>query len=158
MSQTVDLESNAILNDVRAFSSVRTRRILAFMVDFTIVLLLLIPAAIVVGILGVITFGLGWLLYAALLPLVAILYVGFTMGSGSQATIGMRLFGIRLMRLDGAPVDSVFAVLHAVLFWASIATLTPLVLLFSLFTRRKELLHDYLLGTVVIRNIHDLKA
>lgn len=152
MSQTIDYDYTEKLNDVRAYSGVRTRRIFAFLVDFTIVLLLLAVAAVLVAILGVITLGLGWLLYAILPPLVAIVYVGFTMGSPAQATPGMRLFDIRVVRLDGVPVDAVFAVLHAVLFWASVSILTPLVLLFSLFARRKELLHDYLLGTVVVRN------
>ena len=103
-------------------------------------------------ILGLLTLGLGWALYAVMLPLIAILYIGFTMGGRAQATLGMRLFDIRVARLDGQAVDPVLAVLHGVLFWASVSLLTPLVLLVSLFTRHKELLHDYLLGTVVVRN------
>jgi uncharacterized RDD family membrane protein YckC len=37
-----------------------------------------------------------------------------------------------------------------VLFYASVALLTPLVLLVSLFTDRKRLLHDLLLGSVIV--------
>ena len=153
MSQTADMNTDqAIVNDVRAYRGVRTRRIFAFLVDYAIVLALAVPAAIVVAILGLLTLGLGWALYAVMLPLIAIFYIGFTMGGRAQATLGMRLFDIRVSRLDGVAVDPVLAVLHGVLFWASVSLLTPLVLLVSLFTRHKELLHDYLLGTVVVRN------
>lgn len=152
MSQTAQFSATGDpLNDVRAYQGVRTRRIFAFLVDYAIVLALAVPAAILVAILGVLTLGLGWALYAVLLPLIAIFYVGFTMGGSAQATPGMRLFDIKVARLDGQPVDPILAVLHAVLFWASVSFLTPFVLLFSLFTRHKELLHDYLLGTVVAR-------
>ena len=81
MSQTADVNTNqAIVNDVRAYRSVRTRRIFSFLVDYAIVLALAVPAAIIVAILGLLTLGLGWALYAVMLPLIAILYIGFTMG------------------------------------------------------------------------------
>jgi uncharacterized RDD family membrane protein YckC len=41
---------------------------------------------------------------------------------------------------------------HAVLFWVSISFLTPLVLLIGLFNGRRRLLHDIILGTVVINS------
>ena len=152
MSRTVELTpDNALVNDVRAYRGVRTRRILAFLVDYTLVLALSVPVAIVIAVFGLLTLGLGWMLYAVMLPPVAIFYIGYTMGGRSQATPGMRLFDVKVARLDGQSVDPVLAVLHGVLFWASVSLLTPLVLLVTLFTRRKELLHDYLLGTVVVR-------
>jgi uncharacterized RDD family membrane protein YckC len=39
-----------------------------------------------------------------------------------------------------------------VLFWVSISFLTPLVLLVGLFNGRRRLLHDIILGTVVINS------
>jgi len=39
-----------------------------------------------------------------------------------------------------------------VLFWVSISFLTPLVLLIGLFNGRRRLLHDIVLGTVVINS------
>ena len=155
MSDTADIRPDFVretaLDEMRAYEGVRTRRVVAFLADYTAILLLSIPAAIVIGLLGVVTLGLGWMLYAFLLPAIAILYVGFTMGGTAQATPGMRLAGIRMSRLEGQPIDPVYAVLHAVLFWASCSVLTPLVLLIALFTRRKQMLHDYLLGTVAVR-------
>jgi len=42
--------------------------------------------------------------------------------------------------------------MHAVLFWISISFLSPLVLLVGLFNSRRRLLHDVVLGTVIINN------
>nr|WP_246753834.1 RDD family protein [Jiella flava] len=136
----------------RAYRGVRTRRMFSFVVDYTIVLLLSVPAAIVVFLLGMLSFGLAWGLYAILLPVIAVLYLAFTMGGSNQATPGMRLAGVRVARLDGGRVDPPLAVLHGVLFWAANAVLTPFVLLVGLFTPRKQLLHDLLLGTVIVRD------
>lgn len=140
------------LNDVRAYDGVRTRRVFAFCIDYLIVALLLIPFAIVVFLLGVITLGLGWALFSILAPAVALIYVWNTLGGRNQATTGMRMMGIRLARLDGKPVDGLLAVVHTVLFWAGNVILTPLILLVSLFADRKRTLHDLLLGTVVMRD------
>ena len=139
------------LDDVRLYDGVRRRRILAFCIDYAIVLLLLIPVSVIVGFLGIITLGLGWMLFGMLTPLIALVYVFLTMGSSRQATLGMRAMSIRLERLDGGRVDGVLAVVHSVLFWAGNVILTPLILLASLFIDRKRTLHDLLLGTAVIR-------
>ena len=140
------------LDAPRLYDGVRSRRIFGFIADYTFILLLSIPAAVLVGLLGILTLGLGWMLYGILLPLIAVLYVGFTMGGSAQATPGMRLAGVHIERLGGGSVDPTLAILHGVLFWASNAVLTPFVLLVGLFTPRKQLLQDLLLGTVVVRN------
>lgn len=139
------------LDDVRAYDGVRTRRVLAFCIDYLIVGLLMIPFAIVIFFLGILTLGLGWALFGVLFPIVAIVYIWSTLGGPNQATTGMRMMNIRLDRLDGMPVDGLLAVLHGVLFWAGNVILTPLILLVTLFSDRKRALHDLLLGTVVSR-------
>lgn len=139
------------LDDWRVYEGVRTRRIVAFLIDYAIVALLVIPFAILVGIFGIVTLGLGWALFSILVPAVALSYIWTTMGSPKQATVGMRMMGIRLERLDGKPVDGLLAVLHSVLFWATNVVLTPLILLATLFLDRKRTVHDLLLGTVVAR-------
>ncbi|PBB32245.1 RDD family protein [Mesorhizobium sp. M1A.F.Ca.IN.020.06.1.1] len=139
------------LEDTRAYRGVRTRRVFAFILDYFFVALLTIPFAILVALLGLLTFGLGWALFSVLLPAVAILYIWNTLGSRDQATAGMKIMGIRLERLDGTRIDGLTAVVHSVLFWAGNVTLTPLVLLVTLFSDRKRTLHDLLLGTVVTR-------
>jgi uncharacterized RDD family membrane protein YckC len=52
----------------------------------------------------------------------------------------------------GAPGYFVLGAAHAVLFWLSVSVLTPLVLLIGLFNGRRRLLHDIVLGTVVINS------
>jgi uncharacterized RDD family membrane protein YckC len=140
------------LDDISAYDGVRTRRVFAFLLDYLIVGLLSIPFAILVALLGLLTFGLGWALFGILVPAVALIYVWSTLGGRNQATTGMRMMGIRLDRLDGRPVDGLLAVVHSVLFWAGNVVLTPFILLVSLFADRKRTLHDLLLGTVVTRS------
>lgn len=140
------------LTNYALFDGVRTRRIFAFLIDYAIIFMLTIPAAIIIAILGVLTLGLGWMLYAIIFPLVALSYVAYTMGGEQQATLGMRAMNIRLMRLDGQRVDGMLAIVHSVLFWALNTVLTPLILFATLFLDRKRTLHDLLLGTVVVRS------
>ena len=131
--------------------SVRTRRMLAFLIDYVIVGLLVVASIIPVFILGLLTFGLGWLLFPALGALIAILYVGLTMGGPNQATLGMAFFSLRIEALDGRRIDFLTAVVHAVLFWAAHVVFTPLLLVVSLLNEKKQLVHDVLLGTVIVR-------
>lgn len=140
------------LDDMRVYEGVRTKRVFAFVIDYVIIGLLLIPFAILVFLLGIITLGLGWMLFSVLGPAVALAYVWNTLGGPNQATIGMKMMGIRLDRLDGRPVDGLTAVVHTVLFWAGNVLLTPLILLATLFLDRKRTVHDLLLGTVVTRD------
>ncbi|WP_099866264.1 RDD family protein [Pararhizobium haloflavum] len=153
-TQTIGEEAAPLpaLDDRRSYEGVRTRRMLAFVIDYAIVLLLCIPVAVIIFFVGLLTLGLGFALYGILFALVALPYVGFTMGGPKQATPGMQIMGIMIARTDGQPVDSMLAGLHAVVFWALNVFLTPLILLASLFLDRKRLVHDMLLGTVVLRS------
>lgn len=139
-------------DDIALYDGVRTKRVLAFFVDYALVLALCVPVAILIFFIGVFTLGLGFLLYPILFLLVAIPYIGLTMGGPNQATPGMRMMGIRLARLDGRPVDFMLAVVHGVLFWALNAVLTPFILLATLVLDRKRTVHDWMLGTVVVRS------
>ena len=138
--------------DARVLDGVLSRRMLAFLVDYIIIGLLSVLAAVVVFFLGILTLGAGWLLYAILAPAVIAIYVWVTLGGPEQATIGMRVVNLRIERLDGTPIDGLTAVVHTSLFWAFNAVLTPLILLATLFLDYKRTLHDLLLGTVVVRS------
>jgi uncharacterized RDD family membrane protein YckC len=52
----------------------------------------------------------------------------------------------------GAPAYFVLGAVHAIVFWVSISALTPFILLVAFFNERRRLLHDIVLGTVVINN------
>ena len=151
MNTTIEHDTMRPVADA-SVDGVLTKRIFAFLADAVFVFLLCIPVSIVILFLGVVTLGLGWLLYAIMFPAVAILYVAATMGGPEQATIGMRINNIHIEQLDGHKIDPLTAVVHSVLFWAGNVILTPLVLLVTLFSDRKRALHDLLLGTIVVRN------
>jgi uncharacterized RDD family membrane protein YckC len=152
-ARTLDGEIiNSRLDDIRLYDGVRTRRVLAFIADYIIVALLLIPCAVLVFLFGLLTLGLGWALFGVLFPLVALVYVAMTLGGRAQATLGMRMMSIKLERLDERPVDPLIAVVHTVLFWAGNVLLTPLILVATLILDRKRTVHDLLLGTVVVRS------
>ena len=82
----------------------------------------------------------------------AILYYGATMGGPASATIGMRAVDLEIRTWYGAPCYFVLGMVHAIGFWVLTSSLTPLVLLVGLLNERRRLLHDILLGTVVINN------
>lgn len=134
----------------RAVSGIRTRRIFAFLIDAVIIAMLTVVAAIVVAFLGLVTLGLGWLLYPILWPAVALVYCAFSLGGPHSATVGMRTQGIEARFMDGSRLNPGVAAVHAVLFYFSMSILTPLVLLVSLFTENKRLLHDIVLGIVFV--------
>lgn len=149
--ESADNQAMRAYDDIALYDGVRTKRVLAFFIDYAIVLALCVPVAILIFFIGIFTLGLGFFLYPLLFLLVAIPYIGMTMGGPNQATPGMRVMGIRLARLDGRPVDFMLAVVHGVLFWALNAVLTPFILLATLVLDRKQTVHDWLLGTVVVR-------
>jgi uncharacterized RDD family membrane protein YckC len=140
------------LDNPALYRGVLTRRALGFCLDYVFVALLTIPVAILIFFLGILTLGLGWGLYAIIVPLIVVPYVWRSLGGPNQATPGMRMMGVRLERLDGERVDGMLAVVHTVLFWAGNVVLTPFILLAALFMERKRTVHDWLLGTVVVRD------
>ena len=133
------------------FRSVLTRRVFAFLIDLVVLSVPVILGYIFIAVFGLITLGLGWMLYPALFVIVAMLYFGLTIGGPNQASVGMNVMDLAVMRVDGRPMDFLTSIVYLVLFWLGNAVLTPFILLIGLFTDRSRLLHDLLLGTVVVR-------
>ena len=137
------------------FEGVLARRFLAFIIDAVIIAVPVLLATIFIVILGLVTFGLGWLLFWLWSPAAiiwAICYYGFTFGSPASATIGMRVMDLEMRSWYGAPAYFVLGAAHAVVFWISVSFLTPLILLVALFNDRRRLLHDMVVGTIVVNN------
>ena len=135
------------------FEGVLARRIVAFIIDLVIIAVPLIAASAFIFVFGLVTFGLGWLLFWLLSPISvvwALAYYGLTLGSPASATIGMRAMEIEMRTWYGAPAYFVLGAVHAVVFWISVSVLTPFILLVGFFNTRRRLLHDIIVGTVLI--------
>ena len=137
------------------FEGVLPHRLLAFAIDVAVILAPVALAFVVIILFGLITFGFGWALLALFYPgtvIWALAYYGLTLGGPASATIGMRVLEIEMRTWHGAPCHAVLGAVHAVAFYISMSVLTPLVLLVGLFNARHRLLHDIVLGTVVLNS------
>jgi uncharacterized RDD family membrane protein YckC len=133
------------------FAGVLERRVVAFLIDAVVIV---VPLALFAVFFLVVTLGLGILLlvviYGPICVIWALVYYGMTLGGPASATLGMRMMDLEMRTWYGAPCYFVLGAVHAVGFWLSVSFLTPFVLLVGLFNERKRLLHDIVLGTVVI--------
>ena len=137
------------------FEGVLARRVVAFIVDFVIISIPVVLAAMFIFAFGIVTLGLGFALYW-LLPsatvIWAIVYFGVTLGGPASATLGMRVMDLEMRTWYGAPAYFVLGAVHAVAFWFTVSFFTPFVLLVAFFNERGRLLHDIILGTVIIND------
>ena len=137
------------------FEGVLARRVVAFIVDFVIISIPVVLAAMFIFAFGIVTLGLGFALYW-LLPTAtviwAIVYFGATLGGPASATFGMRVMDLEMRTWYGAPAYFVLGAVHAIAFWFTVSFFTPFVLLVAFFNERGRLLHDIMLGTVIINN------
>ena len=143
------------LTQPELFSGVMSKRVLAFLIDLIVITVPVVLGCLFIFLLGFVTFFLGWTLFWLVSPATvvwAIFYYGATLGGPRSATIGMRVMEIELRTWYGAPGYFVLGAMHAVLFWVSISFLTPFIVLVGLFNGRRRLLHDIVLGTVVINS------
>jgi uncharacterized RDD family membrane protein YckC len=137
------------------FEGVLERRLIAFIIDVIIIAVPVMVVSMLVLVFGLLTLGLAWLLFWFLTPATviwAICYYGMTLGSPASATIGMRIMDLEMRTWYGAPAYFVLGAVHAVVFWVTCSVLTPLILLLGFLNDRRRLLHDILVGTVVINN------
>jgi uncharacterized RDD family membrane protein YckC len=137
------------------FRGVLTRRVIAFLIDLIVLSVPIVLAVLFIAVFGIVTLGLGWALFWLVSPasiIWALLYYGASIGGPHSATLGMRVMDLELRTWYGASGYFLLGAMHAVLFWISVSVLSPLVLLVGLFNGRRRLLHDVVLGTVVINN------
>jgi uncharacterized RDD family membrane protein YckC len=143
------------LTQPELFRGVAIRRVFAFLIDLVVISIPVILGYLFIAVFGLITLGLGWALFWLAWPasvVWAIVYYGASIGGQHSATIGMRLMDLELRTWYGTPGYFLLGAMHAVLFWVSISFLTPFIVLVGLFNGRRRLLHDIVLGTVVINS------
>lgn len=129
-----------------AFSGVRTRRMLAVVVDVALISCLLLAFGVVFALP---TLGLSLFFLPALFPVVAFFYNGLTVSGRGMGTWGMRLFDLETGLTDGRRVPFINAAAHAVLYYLSWSF--PPVFLVSLLSHDKRCLHDMLADILVTR-------
>ncbi|TXN81000.1 RDD family protein [Methylobacterium sp. WL8] len=128
-------------------------RTVAYMLDILFILGFTALLSVAIAFVGVITFGLGWALFA-ILPASGVIYSAITVGGSRQSTLGMRMMGLRVVAPEsGRPVDILTAAVHALLFYVAVSTflLWFLDLAFGLVRGDRRLGHDVLLGLAVVR-------
>ena len=157
MAVPIDVKPHAYdpVQQPELFEGVLARRVVAFLIDFVVIAIPVVLGAMFIFVFGIVTLGLGWALYW-LLPTAAviwaILYFGFTLGGPRSSTVGMRVMDIEMRTWYGSPAYFVLGAVHAIAFWFTVSFFTPFVLLVPFFNQRRRLLHDILLGTIIINN------
>ena len=137
------------------FRGVLMRRVIAFIIDLFIISVPIVLAILFIAVFGLVTLGLGWALFWLVSPasiVWALIYYGSCLGGAHSATIGMRMMDLEMRTWYGAPCYFLLGAIHPVLYWISVTMLSPFVLLIGPFNARRRLLHDFVLGTVVINN------
>ena len=154
---TLDLKPHAYdpATQPELFEGVLARRVVAFFIDVLMIGVPLLFLAMFILVFGLFTLGFGWFLfffYGPLVVLWALAYYGMTLGSAASATIGMRMVGLEMRTWYGSPSYFVLGATHGLFFWLSVSFLTPFILLLALFNDRKRLLHDMVLGAIVVNS------
>jgi uncharacterized RDD family membrane protein YckC len=141
--------------DPRLTEGTLSRRLFAYLVDVVVIFLISAVLGVVISILGLLTFGLGWLLFAVLGIPVAVLYNAITISGSSQGTIGMRMVGVRVLdATTGGRVSFISAAVHALLFYVALGTAALLWLAdvaVGLFRSDRRLARDLITNVVFVR-------
>jgi uncharacterized RDD family membrane protein YckC len=133
------------------FEGVLTRRVIAVVIDLIAMGTMILAFGLLGLIAGFLTFGLAWLALVFVVPATIVLYYGATLGSAKRATVGMQMMDIVLTPTRGQPLDGWMAIIHAGVFWITAWISLPLSLVFTLFTPRRQMIHDLIVGTLMVR-------
>lgn len=133
------------------FEGLLTRRVFAAIVDIVLISLIVSVVSLAGAILGFFTFGLAWVSLVFIVPASIVVYYAMTLGSPRRATVGMQMMDLVLTPTRGQPLDGWMAVIHALVFWITFWISWPISLLFALFTPRRQMIHDLIVGTLMVR-------
>ncbi|MBL8708009.1 MAG: RDD family protein [Rhodospirillaceae bacterium] len=145
-------EAKTDLTSPHLYEGILVRRSCAAILDFTLAVILSAVLTLATCTASVFTLGLLSIPGFLIAPFVILALMATLMIAGPRsATLGMRALGVRVVALDGRRVDRVQAFLMVAMYLASFTIFFP-VLALGLFTERARLLHDIVVGTVVIRS------
>ncbi|MFN3670442.1 MAG: RDD family protein [Bosea sp. (in: a-proteobacteria)] len=148
-SPITPIETRA-LQDV---SGVLGSRLFAWIGDIIILFFLGGAIVLLLGVLGIVTFGATWLLIPIATIATGLGYAAVTIGGPRQATFGMRMAGLRVETANGGRPDGLAAAVHALLFYVAASTvgLWALDVLIGFARSDRRMGHDLLTGLVVVR-------
>lgn len=138
------------MQDPALYDGMIPRRIMGFIMDWVLLIVIFGVLWVVLGLLTVITFGLFGPIQVFILVALPVLY-NWVLIARQGATIGMRLNDVEIRSFDGSVPDAVQALIFAVVYYITVPTTSGLVLLFVFFNDRRRTLHDLLSGTVAVR-------
>lgn len=133
------------------FESVLTRRMLAYLIDVVVIGGMTLVIAVAGLVLGFFTLGIGWLALPIIIPVAILGYYAATLGSPMRATLGMQLMDLVLTPTRGAPLDGWKILIHPLVFWITVWIAWPVSLVVALLTPRREMVHDLIAGTLMLR-------
>jgi uncharacterized RDD family membrane protein YckC len=142
--------------DARLTEGVISRRFWGYLIDLAVIALWVVLVCIAIFVLGLVTFGLGWGLFA-LLPLTALTFVVYnavTIGGASQATVGLRYLGMRVINpATGRGASPLSAAVHALFFYVAISTFLLWLcdVLVGFVRDDRRFIRDLLTGMMVVR-------
>lgn len=141
----------------RMTEGVISRRFWAYLIDLVVIFFWICLICVAIFIFGIVTLGFGWLLFAVGLPLMAmtfVLYNAITIGGPSQATVGMRMNGLKVVDAStGGRVSGLAAAVHALLFYVASPTFLLWAgdILVGFARSDRRFVRDLLTGILVVR-------
>ena len=129
------------------------RRVVAHLLDIVIVYAAIAAALLALTLMNAITLGLMSAPVAGVGAVAPFLYFAAYTGGARAATPGMRAMKIELGTIAGGHPGYVRAALRTLLYFATMAVLSPLVLVVAPFNQRRRALHDIFSGTVVVSHL-----
>lgn len=133
------------------FEGVLVRRAFAWLIDCVIIGGITVAALLFGLLIGVLTLGVGLLALPVIIPVAILGYYAATLGSPMRATVGMQAMDIVLTPVRGRPLNGWAILIHPILFWLTVWISWPFSILFALFTPRQQMIHDLIVGTLMLR-------
>ena len=151
--RTTSLLANNPENFPELYENVVQKRMVAYVIDILICAFVGFVATIFASFLGVVTFGLLFGPLMVIVGLIPFIYNTYLIGTGENATIGMRFMGVKVYTITGSTLTILQAFVHVFLYYLTVPTTSFLILFVCLFNVHRRCLHDIVAGTIVLNNI-----
>lgn len=135
------------------FEGTRWRRVVAYLIDVVIVVLLSGLLWTAGSVFIVLTLGALMPLIMLCATLLPIAYHTFFVGGPKNATLGMQMMDLRVVAWNGNRPSYLQAAIQTALFYLTVPTTSGLILLVSLFNDRGRCVHEMLCGTLTINDL-----